>query len=141
MNSPMPLLLVASPGRKSEGLQAILRTIPEIEIVGQADHVYQTMAMIAQHQPSLILIDSSLTTEDILPALAQIKGGYPRTRCIVLVDNIKQQSASREAGADCALITGFSTQALHEAIDQILVSFNNKKQSDEEVQHDGFDQI
>jgi len=119
-----------------EGLQALLRTIPEIEIVGQADYESQALALIAQQQPALVLLDSSLTLQEMLPTLMQIKGGYPRTRCIVLVENAQQQGAAREAGADSALITGFSAEVLHAAIDQVLMSASNSTESEEEIQDD-----
>jgi DNA-binding NarL/FixJ family response regulator len=132
---PVSLLLVARPGRMREGLQALLRTIPEIEIVGQADFESQTLPLISQQQPALVLLDSSLAFREMLPALIQIKGEYPRTRCIVLVENAQQQSAAREAGADTTLITGFSAEVLHAAIDQVLMRISNSSESDEEVQH------
>jgi DNA-binding NarL/FixJ family response regulator len=112
-----------------EGLQALLRTFPEIEIVGQADCVSQALTLISQQQPALVLLDSSLTPQEMLPALMQIKGGYPRTRCIVLVENMQQQGAAREAGADIALISGFSAEVLHAAIDHVLRSISNSTES------------
>jgi DNA-binding NarL/FixJ family response regulator len=130
------LLLVARPGRMREGLQALLRTIPEIEIVGQADSESQAMALITRLQPALVLLDSSLTLQEMLPTLIQIKGGVPRTRCIVLVENAQQQGAARDAGADSALITGFSAEVLHAAIDQVLMSIRNSSESEDEVQND-----
>ncbi len=127
--STASLLLVARPGRMREGLQALLRTIPVIEVVGQTDCESQALTLISQQQPALVLIDSSLTPQEMLPTLIQIKGGYPRTRCIVLVENVQQQGAAREAGADIALISGFSAEVLHAAIDQILRSINNSTES------------
>ena len=125
MTSTASLLLVAKPGRMREGLQALLRTIPEIEIVGQEDCESQALTLISQQQPALVLLDSSLTPQEMLPTLMQIKAGYPRTRCIVLVENVQQQGAAREAGADIALISGFSAEVLNGAIDQILRSISN----------------
>jgi DNA-binding NarL/FixJ family response regulator len=134
--STVSLLLVARPGRMREGLQALLRTIPEIVIVAQADYESQALALIAQQQPDLVLLDSSLTLQEMLSTLMQIKGGFPRARCIVLVDNAQQQGAAREAGADTALITGFNAEVLHAAIDQVLMSISNSTESHEEIQDD-----
>jgi DNA-binding NarL/FixJ family response regulator len=129
VTSTESLLLVARPGRMREGLQALLRTIPEIEIVGQADWESQALAMIALQHPALVLLDSSLTPGEMLPTLLRIKGEYPRMRCIVLVENAQQQDAARDAGADTALIRGFSAGVLHAAIDQVLMSINNSTES------------
>jgi len=135
VTSMVSLLLVARPGRMRDGLQALLRTIPEIEIVGQADSELQALTVISQQQPALVMLDSSLAPGEMLPMLVQIKDGYPRTRCIVLVENAQQQGAAREAGADTALITGFSAEVLHAAIDQVLMSISNSSDSEDEVQH------
>jgi DNA-binding NarL/FixJ family response regulator len=129
VTSTVSFLLVARPGRMREGLQALLRSIPEIEIVGQADWESQALALIAQQHPALVLLDSSLTPREMLPTLMQIKGEYPRMRCIVLVENAQQQDAARDAGADTALITGFSAEVLHAAIDQVLMSISNSTES------------
>jgi DNA-binding NarL/FixJ family response regulator len=136
VTSMVSLLLVARPGRMRDGLQALLRTIPEIEIVGQADSELQALTLISRQQPALVMLDSSLAPGEMLPMLVQIKDGYPRTRCIVLVENAQQQGAAREAGADTALITGFSAEVLHAAIDQVLTSIRNSSDSEDEVQHD-----
>jgi len=136
VTSMVSLLLVARPGRMRDGLQALLRTIPEIEIVGQADSELQALTVISQQQPALVMLDSSLAPGEMLPMLVQIKDGYPRTRCIVLVENAQQQGAAREAGADTALITGFSAEVLHAAIDQVLTSIRSSSDSEDEVQHD-----
>jgi DNA-binding NarL/FixJ family response regulator len=136
VTSTVSLLLVAKPGRMRDGLQALLRTVSEIEIVGEVDCESQALALISQQQPDLVLLDSSLTLQEMLPMLIQIKGGYPQTRCIVLVENMQQQSAAREAGADSALITGFNAEVLHAAIDQVLMSASNSTESEEEIQDD-----
>jgi len=136
VTSTVSLLLVARPGRMRDGLQALLRTIPEIEIVGQVDCESQALALISQQQPNLVLLDSSLTLQEMLPTIMQIKGGYPRTRCIVLVENVQQQGVAREAGVDAALITGFSAEVLHATIDQVLMSASNSAESEEEIQDD-----
>ena len=135
LNSTASLLLVARPSRMREGLQALLRTIPDIKIVGQADSESQALTLISQQQPALVLLDSSLVLKEILPVFVLVKSKYPRTRCIVLVENLQQQSAAREAGADASIITGFSVEVLHATIDQVLMSINNSSKSEDEVQH------
>ena len=112
-----------------EGLQALLRTFPEIEIVGQADCESQALSLVAQQQPALVLLDSSLTSQEMLPTLIQIKDGYPRTHCIVLIENVQQQGEARGAGADIALISGFSAEVLHAAIGHVLGSISNSTES------------
>jgi DNA-binding NarL/FixJ family response regulator len=108
-----------------DGLQALLRTIPEIEIAAQTDGESRALALIAQLHPAIVLLDSSLAFREQLPALRQIKDEYPQTGCIVLVENVQQQSATREAGADIVLIKGFNIEMLRAAIHQILMKSGN----------------
>jgi len=118
-----------------DGLQALLRTMPEIEIVEQADTASDALTLISQQVPVLVLLDSSLDLGEVLPMLVQIRGSYPETRCIALVENVQQQGAVTEAGADSALITGFSTEILRAAINQAVKRAGNATEATEATLH------
>ena len=118
-----------------DGLQALLRTMPEIEIVEQADTASDALTLISQQVPVLVLLDSSLDLGEVLPMLVQIRGSYPETRCIALVENVQQQGAVTEAGADSALITGFSTEILRAAINQAVKRASNATEATEATLH------
>ena len=127
MTSPVSLLLIARPGRMRDGLQALLRTIPGIEIIGQADCGTRALTLISEKELPLVLLDSSPGSAEMLATLRQIKDGHPQVRCIALVENAQQQVAAKEAGADTALVTGFSAEVLHAAVDGALMAIRRNR--------------
>ncbi len=136
MTRAMSLLLVARPGRMRDGLQALLRTMPEIEIVEQADTPSEALTPISRQLPVLVLLDSSLDLGEMLSLLMQVKGSCPETRCIALVENGQQQDAVTEAGADAALVTGFSTEILRATINEAVRPANKITEAEEGAVHD-----
>ncbi|MBN1992443.1 MAG: response regulator transcription factor [Anaerolineae bacterium] len=113
-------LIVASPGRMRDGLRALLRNVPRIGAILQADDSSSSLEMIVKEQPALVLLDSKLADDDIQNVLQQIKIESPQTRCIVLADNSEQQWLAKTAGADSVLLTGYSTEILFATIEGVL---------------------
>ena len=104
-----------------EGLRALLRTIPKIEIVGQVDQGSAALEMVTRERPALVLLNSSLPFEEAWMALKQIKAEWPQTQCIVVADNIQQQGMAQAAGADGVLLKGYAAETLFVTIDEALM--------------------
>ena len=113
-------LIVARSGRVRDGLEALLTTIPQIEIVGQVDDVPWALRMITEHRPALVLLDFNLLDGQVETVLRQIQAARPGTRCTVLVDNAQQEQAAKAAGADGVLIKGFPAAALFATVERLL---------------------
>lgn len=113
-------LIVGRPGRMRTSFQALLRMVPQIEIIGQVDHATEALALVARQRPALVFLDSSQPIDEVLAALRQIKNEWPQTQCIVFVDTIQQQSMTKAAGAATALLTGFSAETLLTNIEEVL---------------------
>jgi DNA-binding NarL/FixJ family response regulator len=103
-----------------EGLRALLRTIPKIEIIGQVDQSSAALEMVTQEQSALVLLDSSLPFEEMWTVLKQIKVERPQTQCIIVTDNVQQQELVQAAGADGVLLKGFAAETLFTTIDEVL---------------------
>jgi DNA-binding NarL/FixJ family response regulator len=116
----VPVLIVANPGRIRDGLKAMLRAIPRIEIVLQANDGPAALKIIAECQPALVLLDSKLANNDIQSVSRQIKAKSPQTRCIVLIDNARQQWMAKVADADSALTIGCPAGEFFTAIEGLL---------------------
>jgi DNA-binding NarL/FixJ family response regulator len=114
-------LIVARPGRMREGLRALLRTIPGIKIVEQVDRGSAALAMVTQERSTLVLLDSSLPSEEMWTAVKQIKAEWPQTQCIVVADTIRQQGMAQASGADGVLLKGFAAETLFTTIDEVLM--------------------
>lgn len=113
-------LIVARPGRMRDGLRALLRAMPQIEIVDEADDSPSALRMITKHHPALLLLDSDLPGDEVSTELGRIKTEEPQIRCIVLADNPQQQQVANAAGADGVLLKGFPAAKLFETIERLF---------------------
>jgi DNA-binding NarL/FixJ family response regulator len=120
----MSVLIVARPGRIREGLRALLRSIPRLEIVGEVNEGSAAMEMVTRERPALVMLSSSLPLEEAELALRQIKAEWPQTQCIVIANNIQHQGMARAAGADDVLLKGFAAETLFTTIDEVLMHGN-----------------
>ena len=113
-------LIVASPGRMRDGLKALLRNVPRIKTIFQANDSASSLQILAQQHPALVLLDSKIIHTDIRMTLKRIKAVSPQTRCIVLADTFEHQWMARVAGADSVLLAGYSAEMLFATVEGIL---------------------
>lgn len=124
MPNRVPVLIVARPGRMREGLRALLRMIPQLELVGQVDQGSAALERVTQAHPALVLLDSSLPFAEMELVLRHIKAEWPQTRCLVVADTIQQQGLAQVAGADGVLLKGFAAETLFTTIEEVLARIN-----------------
>jgi DNA-binding NarL/FixJ family response regulator len=115
-------LIVAQPGPLRDSLQALLTTVPQIEIVAEAKEPSALLRLSDRIQPDIVLLDASLAESAAWAALAQIRERWPQARVIVLVESSLQQEQAEEAGADVALLKGFPAARLAVTIEELLCS-------------------
>jgi len=113
-------LIVARPGHLREGVQSLLRTLPEIEIIAEIKCPSVLLKMGTEMQPDIILLDASLFGDDIWKVITKIRGEWPHTPCIVLADDGQHHQAVYDAGADLVVPEGFPATKLVAAIEQLL---------------------
>jgi DNA-binding response OmpR family regulator len=70
--------------------------------------------------PALLLLDASLTGDDIWLTVRRAKARWPGARIIALVDTVEQQAEAEAAGADVVLLKGFPAGRLVVAIVKLL---------------------
>jgi DNA-binding NarL/FixJ family response regulator len=113
-------LIVTDLGSLHNGLLALMTTMPQIEVVGEASSASAALQMVAQHRPDLVLLDTDLPGSESCSLLKQIKSDWPATRCIALANDVSQQQDAEASGADFALIKGFQPAQLITAVDRLL---------------------
>ncbi len=118
-------LVIAKPGHLWSGLHSLLRTVPQIEIIAEANDSSVLLSMGSEIQPELILLDASLFDEDTWPGITRIKGEWPNAQCVALVEGELQRQNAQAAGADFVLSKGFPAARLVTLIEDLLSQMEN----------------
>jgi DNA-binding NarL/FixJ family response regulator len=121
-------IIVARPGHLRDGVQSLLRTLPEIEIIAEIKFPSVFIKMSSQIQPDLILLDASLFGEDILKAITKINEEWPHTQCVVLMEDSQHHQAVYDAGADLVVPQGFPATRLVAAIQELLYAHSEDEE-------------
>lgn len=114
------ILIVAKPGRLRDALYALLKAASLRDIVGQVDDGPVALKVVAEYDPSLVLLDSLLSDDEVKTMVGQIKACQPQTRCLVLANTVEQQQIAKRAGADEVVLKGFPTTNLLGVIDKLM---------------------
>jgi two-component system, NarL family, response regulator LiaR len=112
------LLIVDDHQIVRQGLRAILRVLPDIELVGEADGGLSAVQLAAELQPDVILMDLVMPGMDGVAAITAIKRSSPAPRIMVLTTFAESELvlAAVQAGADGYLLKDIDMQELARAI-------------------------
>jgi DNA-binding NarL/FixJ family response regulator len=109
-------LIVDDRLRSRNGLQALLATIPEIQIVGEATNGEQAVRQTEKYQPDAVLMDVHMPVLDGLEATRLIKSRWPEVKVIILTIDSTCRVDALAAGADAFLVKGGPPETLLETI-------------------------
>lgn len=113
-------LIVTQRGSLKNGLQALVTSIPQVDVIGQVGDSSLALEMVREHHPDLVLLDTNLPNEEEWQVLRQVKILRPEIRCIVLADDVRQLREAKTLGADIVLLKGFPPAKLAEIIERLL---------------------
>ncbi|MES2759337.1 MAG: response regulator transcription factor [Pseudomonadota bacterium] len=105
-----------------EGVKKIFRSSPDMRIVGEAADLARTIALVAQHEPDVLVLDISLPGHDGLEGLAELRRHFPAQRVVMLSMYGEERYAvsALRAGA-CGYITkAMAAEELVKAIRQVV---------------------
>jgi DNA-binding NarL/FixJ family response regulator len=123
-------LIVSRSSQLRESLLVLLRAIPRIVRVYQAEDLSSALALPLKPPPILVLCDYDLSNGEVTATLRRVKAAWPGTRCVVLVEDEPERRAAEAAGVDVALIKGVLAARLLEEIEQLLGETVGKQGSD-----------
>lgn len=114
----MRVLIVDDEPLARRGLQVLLGSIPEIQIVGEAGNVAQALALVSSARPDLILLDIELREENGFELLTRLDRG--ESPAIVFVTAYSQHAirAFEESALDY-LLKPVAPDRLAAAIDRV----------------------
>jgi DNA-binding NarL/FixJ family response regulator len=120
MNNSKPLILiVAPPGDLQIGLQALLTTHLEVDVLvtGKGS---SALKVIERHNPDLVILDHDLPRNNVPMMIQQIKSIWPGIRCIVLVNDDEGRQKVWGTGAELIVIKGLPGAKLVSEIEEFL---------------------
>jgi DNA-binding NarL/FixJ family response regulator len=105
-----------------EGILAVLKEIPSLEILEMAKNGYELMDAVEKHHPHLVVLDLNMPGYDGLECLKKIKSNYADTKVLILTNYGQSELIEevRKMHADGYLIKNSSAKELSKAIVHIL---------------------
>ena len=112
------ILIVDDQSLFREALKTLLSAFPDFEIVGDASNGEESLRMVLQHSPDVVLMDLRMPVMDGVEATRRIVQMNKQTRVIVLTtfDDDENVFEGLRAGAVGYLLKDVSSEKLTEAI-------------------------
>ena len=90
------------------GLRALLHSLPNIEVIGEASDGHEAVDVIARHQPDVVIMDIGMPGLNGVDSTRRIVKQCPGTRVIILSMHANEEYVGRalEAGARGYLLKG-----------------------------------
>src|SRR4051812_4441103 len=112
--SGIRLLIVDDHAIVRQGLRAIIRVTPDMELVGEASGGREAVELATTLRPDVVLMDLLMPEVDGVAAIAQIKRDRPATRIIALTTFAEAELVlgAVQAGADGYLLKDVDVQEL-----------------------------
>jgi len=116
--NPIRLLIVDDHAIVRQGLRAIIRITPDMQLVGEAGDGREAVNLVAILHPDIVLMDLVLPELDGVAAITAIKQNQPAVRIIALTTFAEANLVlgAVQAGADGFLVKDVDVQELTGAI-------------------------
>lgn len=122
MTSKFKLLITEDQTIVRAGLRVLLSKEPDLQVVGETDNGRDTIRMVGQFAPDLVMMDFNLQLGNGTGDIVEIKKRYPTTRILVLTQQ-KTEESIREAlraGANGYVLKEASNAELIAAVRSVL---------------------
>jgi DNA-binding NarL/FixJ family response regulator len=112
-------VLIADDQRSTRrGLKALLGLFPEVEVVGEAADGGESVELVENCLPDVVLMDVRMPGMDGLTAARLIKRQWPGVAVVVSSMYPSYQQDAFAAGADAFLLKGCQPELLRDTIDR-----------------------
>jgi two-component system, NarL family, response regulator LiaR len=112
------LMIVDDHAIVRQGLRAIIRVMPDMDLAGEAGSGHEAVELAAALRPDVVLMDLVMPEIDGVAAITQIKRNQSTIRIIALTTFVEAELVIRavQAGADGYLLKDVDVQELARAI-------------------------
>ncbi len=121
MSERIKVLIVDDHTLFRQGLQKVLETYEEVQVVAEASNGKEAIARVGEVFPDVILMDIKMPRMDGIECLALIKGKHPELNIIVLsmYDDAEYVLKAVYAGASGYVVKNISADRLVDTIKQV----------------------
>ena len=119
------VMIVSLPGTWQQVLQKNIESYSFVEVVGVVSGSLSAAQLAGQHEPDLILIDSSIPFDDAVVLIQKLKTEFPKTVSIAITDTTQQQRRMTRSGADYAVSLGNYEPQIREILNQLRDTIAN----------------
>jgi DNA-binding NarL/FixJ family response regulator len=104
-----------------EGLELVLRMLPDVEVVGTAANGAEALALVEATRPDVVLMDLRMPGVDGVEATGRIRAEHPDVRVVVLTTYADDESvfAALKAGARGYLTKDAGAEEIARAITRV----------------------
>jgi DNA-binding NarL/FixJ family response regulator len=99
MPSLIKVALASDNSQVLDQARAGLAAEKAVRIVGEAREGKETVALVSQRRPTLLIVDMALPPAGGLPVVAQVRKGSPKTRVLAIDDRLNEQRVLKLAKA------------------------------------------
>ena len=119
---PIRIVIVDDHPIVRQGLHAVIRTLREMEVVGEARDGKEALAVVEATRPHLVLMDLVMPGMDGVAAIGAIKNQHPGVRVVALTTFAESELVlgAVQAGADGYLLKDVDVQVLAHALRTVL---------------------
>lgn len=122
MSRPVRVVLADDHTLVRSGIRRILEAQPGLEVMAEAADGVQTLALVQQHAPDVLVLDLNMPGTDGIDVLRAVKG-YPNApKVVVLTMHAGREYVARamKGGADAYLLKDSAVQDLVTAIEAVV---------------------
>jgi len=116
MEQQVRVLIADDRSTTRQGLRALLTLLPQVEIIGEAVDGRESVDLVAEYGPDVVLMDMQMPVMDGVEATRRIKEQWPTVRIIALTMYARYRVEALAAGADVFLLKDAKPDALVGAI-------------------------
>jgi DNA-binding NarL/FixJ family response regulator len=126
----MIVLLLFKPGSLRDGLNALLYTISDVQLVVHANDASAALEFCRENPNILIIMEIKPGDRDLLAQVPEMKVLNPQKRVIALIHNEDDREAAEQAGMDMILDVGTRAPELKAKIEDLVRNLPTIETSD-----------
>ncbi len=117
----MIVLLVVRPGPLRDGLNALLSSMPEVQLVAQANDASAAIDFCQGRPNELVIMEIKPGDRDLLTKVSDIKALCSKGEVIALIHDEDDREPAEESGVDLIIRVGIRAAELKERIVEAVV--------------------